>query len=158
MSVTDECVVFWSIVEREIHTRVPCHLKNLLRWANENIFPFAFIRLCPIYLCDSFSSLAGYSTAFTVKEFNEDEMNKLQQFATTIPGVLDQYCGTNKIAKNSRQLAYTGMQQISKFFMVNGCYYFVLQTGRIKKFEAMDLRMIFRFSPLGQMVKIGSQQ
>lgn len=31
MSVTDECVVFWSIVEREIHTLVPCHLKNLLR-------------------------------------------------------------------------------------------------------------------------------
>lgn len=57
-----------------------------------------------IYLCDSFSSLAGYSTAFTVKELNEDELNKLQRFATTIPDVFDQYCGANNIPKNSRQL------------------------------------------------------
>lgn len=55
-------------------------------------------------MCDSFSSLAGYSTAFTVKELNEDEINKLQQFAATIPDVLDQYCRTNNITKNSRQL------------------------------------------------------
>lgn len=51
-----------------------------------------------------FFSLAGYSTAFTVKELNEDEINKLQRFATTIPEVLDQYCKTNNIPKNSRQL------------------------------------------------------
>lgn len=36
MSVSSQCIGFWTIVEREINTGIPCHLKNLLRWASPN--------------------------------------------------------------------------------------------------------------------------
>lgn len=32
MGVTNQCIGFWSIVEREIQTVIPAHLKNLLRY------------------------------------------------------------------------------------------------------------------------------
>lgn len=31
MGLTSQCIVFWTIVEREINTLIPPHLKNLLK-------------------------------------------------------------------------------------------------------------------------------
>lgn len=43
------------------------------------------------------SSLAGYSSAFTVQELNEQELVKLEEFARTIPDLIRKYCSANEI-------------------------------------------------------------
>lgn len=34
MGVTSRCTDFWTIVEREVKTVIPSHLKNYLEWVN----------------------------------------------------------------------------------------------------------------------------
>lgn len=48
-------------------------------------------------------SLAGYSTAFTVRELNEQELVKLQEFAKTVPDLISKYCFKNNIDRDQRQ-------------------------------------------------------
>lgn len=48
-------------------------------------------------------SLAGYSTAFTIQELNENELLKLQEFAKTVPELIDKYCSENKIDREKRE-------------------------------------------------------
>lgn len=38
MSITEQCLAFWTIAEGEVNTLIPAHLKNLLRLVYGKLF------------------------------------------------------------------------------------------------------------------------
>lgn len=51
------------------------------------------------------SSLAGYSTAFTIQELNEHELLKLQELAKSVPELIGKYCSEIKIDRDHHERA-----------------------------------------------------
>lgn len=49
-------------------------------------------------------SLAGYSTAFTISELNEREIEKLQNFGKGVPTMICNYCKENNIAQSQQSM------------------------------------------------------
>lgn len=49
-------------------------------------------------------SLAGYSTAFTIQELNEEKLENLREFSKLVPTTLNNYCTGNDIAVDKQQV------------------------------------------------------
>lgn len=69
----------------------------------------------------------GYSSAFTVKELNEDEFVKLENFAKTVPELITDFCTENGIVvdKDQRQITivrqhFLGLQSANSFKLFSG--------------------------------------
>lgn len=103
--------------------------------------------------------MAGYSTAFTIRAFDENELGKVEEFAKNLPKLIAGYCQSQKVTDNEHQISklllhFLGMHNASDFRFFAGERLLLLRIGEWVKAKVSRDDGLDDFSYFGRRLNI----